>query len=89
MPKSPEEMMNYEEMLDELAAEYPSVEASAMDLKTDLLDLMPGDEMPAEQDELSLEEAPEDLELGDPELGAELPEPTLDPEDEEDEFAGY
>lgn len=65
MPKDMKEMMDYESMLDELAQEYPKIKQQAMDLKDDLMELMPLD---AEEEEIELsleeedEEAPE-LEL--------------------------
>ncbi len=74
MPQSPEEMMDYEEMLDSLADEYPEVEKSAMALKSDLLEIMP------EEEDLTLDEPVEPLDLE----GEALPEPSL--EEEEDDL---
>lgn len=54
-------------MLEELADAYPSVKDQALELKEDILDLMPGEEMPDEEPDLSLnlddEEEELDLEL--------------------------
>ena len=62
MPESPEAMMNFERMLEELADTYPSVSDQALQLKDEVMDLMP-EEAPMPEPELSLEEGEDELEL--------------------------
>lgn len=74
MPDSPEAMMDFERMLEELASTYPAVGDMAMQLKDEVMDLMPDEEMP--EMELGLEEGADlELDLDDedePELELEL-----------------
>jgi hypothetical protein len=65
MPQNEEMKMDYVSMLEDLADEYPEIKEKALDLSSDISDLMPGDEeMPLEGDDsledISLEEMPED-----------------------------
>jgi hypothetical protein len=64
--------MNVEAMLEEIAQQYPQIEAKAMDLKDDIMDLMGDEELeeaPMEEElsaddvELDLDEDEEELEL--------------------------
>ena len=51
--------MDFESMLDSLAEEYPSIKEQALDLKEEVIDLMPADDSaPIEAPEL------DDLDLG-------------------------
>ena len=63
MPQSPEAILDYEAMLEELADVYPQLKSKAMELKDDVMDLMPEDEEPVMEPELDLEEGEEELEL--------------------------
>lgn len=71
MPKSPEEFAKYEDMLSQLANEYPELEEEAMALNQKLIDMEPGE---GEEDEEMLpeEDIDIDIELGDEE-DEELP----------------
>ena len=54
MPESPEAAINFEQMLEELATTYPSIKEQALELKDEIIDLMP-EEAPMEEPELDLE----------------------------------
>lgn len=66
MPQSPEEKMDYSMMLEELADQYPELKKKAMELKDDVMELMPEMDMeeemqaPIEVPELDLEDEEED-----------------------------
>lgn len=64
MPQTEEMKMDYEQMLEELASEYPELESQALSLKEDIMEMMPED-MPMDEPEvdLGLEEEDEELNL--------------------------
>ncbi len=64
MPESPEAAMNYESMLEELANEYPELQDKALELKDDILEMMPEEDMePVEEPDLELDLPEEDEEI--------------------------
>jgi len=84
----PEDQAKYEEMLAQLASEYPELEEAAMDLSDSILDLdapdigeddLMDEDLEAEEDmELSLDALPEEDDM-------EIPAELLDEEEDEDE----
>ena len=58
-----EKEMDYGQMLEELAEVYPQLESKVMELKEDIMELMPEEEAPIEEPMLELDEEEEEIEL--------------------------
>jgi hypothetical protein len=82
MPQSPEDMKKYEEMLMDLASEYPELEEEAINLSSAILDLDAPDIADEDAEMMEADMALEE----EPELDAEIPPELLDEEEDmEDE----